>query len=210
MICRLLLVAIALFLAINTSFAIRYGGVEQSSVLFSYKKLNYSQIKQEADKYFALSAKNTAPESHNLFLNKASEQYYILTKVDNAKIDPYIQLGRIYDEKDKAPLAHENFCKALNLDYKDAKANFYYGEFYYKRSEYKKALYHYNIAYNNGYKNQYILNLRLATIYEKFADLSNAKKFYDVSYSMKPSNELHAKISSINVIEYQKSGYYRE
>ena len=48
------------------------------------------------------------------------------------------------------------------------------------------------------------------TITIPFSDKKKKKKFYDVSYSMKPSNELHAKISSINVIEYQKSGYYRE
>ena len=193
MICRFLLVAIAIFFISNTSFAIQYGAIDQNSILFDYKKLNCS-----------------APESHNLFLNKASEQYYVLTKVDNARIEPYIQLGRIYDEKNKEPMAHENFCRALNLNCKDARANFYYGEFFFKRCEYKKALYYYNIAYNNGYKNQYILNLRLATIYEKFADLSNAKKFYDVSYSMKPSDKLREKISSINVIDYQKSEYYRE
>ena len=210
MICRFLLVAIAIFFISNTSFAIQYGAIDQNSILFDYKKLNFSQIKQEADRYFAMSAKSSVPESHNLFLNKASEQYYVLTKVDNARIEPYIQLGRIYDEKNKEPMAHENFCRALNLNCKDARANFYYGEFFFKRCEYKKALYYYNIAYNNGYKNQYILNLRLATIYEKFADLSNAKKFYDVSYSMKPSDELREKISSINVIDYQKSEYYRE
>ncbi len=210
MIYKHLLVITALLLTINTSLAIQSGKIEYNSVLFDYKKLNFTQIQKEADNYFALSRKSTTPESKEQYLNSASGKYYILTKVDNTKIQPYIQLGRIYDEKNKPRLAKENFCKAININFKDPSANYYYGEFFYKRREYKKALYHYNIAYNNGYKNKYTLNLRLATIYEKFADLSNAKKFYDVSYSMKPSTELQEKIRSFNEQEYRKSGYYRE
>jgi len=210
MIYKNLFVFIILCFTINTSFAVQSGKIEYNSVLFDYKKLNYTQIQKEADNFFAMSQKSKTPESREQFLESASGKYYILTKVDNTKIQPYIQLGRIYDEKNKPRLAKENFCKAININFKDPAANYYYGEFFYKRNEYKKALQHYNIAYNNGYQNKYTLNLRLATIYEKFADLSNAKKFYDVSYSMKPSTELQKKIRSLDVQEYKKSGYYRE
>lgn len=210
MIYKKILVLTTLFFTINTSFAVQSGKIEYNSMLFDYKNLNFSQIQKEADGFFALAQKSNTPESREQYFNTASGKYYILTKVDNTKIQPYIQLGRIYDEKNKPRLAKENFCKAININFKDPTANFYYGEFFYKRREYKKALLHYNIAYNNGFKNKYTLNLRLATIYEKFADLSNAKKFYDVSYSMKPSSELQKKIRSLNASEYQKSGYYRE
>lgn len=210
MIYKNLLVLIALFLTINTSLAVQSGKIEYNSVLFDYKKLNFAEIQKEADNFFVLAQKSKTPESREQFLNTASGKYYILTKVDNSKIQPYVQLGRIYDEKNKPRLAKENFCKAINISFKDPAANYYYGEFFYKRREYKKALYHYNVAYDNGFKNKYTLNLRLATIYEKFADLSNAKKFYDVSYSMKPSSELQKKIRSLDTREYLKSGYYRE
>ena len=44
---------------------------------------------------------------------------------------------------------------------------------------------------------------------EKFADLVNAKKFYEVSYSMNPNNvELRQKIQSLNELNYDKSEYY--
>lgn len=205
-----LFILIALLLSINTSFAVQSGKVEYGSVLFDYKKLNFNQIKKEADAYFSLYEANTSQQSKEELLNYASGKYYILTKVDNSRIEPYVQLGRIYDATNKPRLARENFCKAININFKDPSANFYYGEFFYKRREYKKALYHYNVAYGNGFADKYLLNLRLATIYEKFADLSNAKKFYDVSYSMKPSTELQEKIRSLNTEEYRQSGYYRE
>ncbi len=210
MIYKNIFVITALFLTINTSFAIQSGRVEHNSVLFDYKNLNFTEIQKEADNFFVLYKRNSVPETKEHYLNSAAGKYYILTKVDNSRIEPYVQLGRIYDEKNKPRLAKENFCKAININFKDPSANFYFGEFFYKRNEYKKALYHYNIAYNNGYSNKYTLNLRLATIYEKFADLINAKKFYDVSYSMKPSTELQKKIRSLDEADYRKSGYYRE
>ena len=106
-------------------------------------------------------------------------------------------------------MAKEYFYKASNLNVNNPYANFYFGEFYFKRNDYKRALRYYNIAYNNGLNNRYDLNLRLATIYEKFADLVNAKKFYEVSYSMNPNNvELRQKIQSLNELNYDKSEYY--
>jgi hypothetical protein len=210
MIYKIFILITALFLTINTSFAVQSGEVEYNSVLFDYSKLDFAKIQKEADTYFALAKKSNTPESREQYFNDASGKYYILTKVDNTKIQPYIQLGRIYDEKNKPRLAKENFCKAININYKDPTANYYFGEFFYKRNEYKKALHHFNVAYDNGLRNNYTLNLKLATIYEKFADLSNAKKFYDVSYSMRPSTELQNKIRSLDEQEYSQSGYYRE
>lgn len=184
-------------LTINASFAVQNGKIEYNSVLFDYKKLNFAEIQKDADNFFSQYEKSVTTPEKDQNLSYAAGKYYILTKIDNTRIEPYIQLGRIYDEKNKSRLAKENFCKAINLNSKDPMANFYFGEFFYKRREYKKALYHYNISYQNGFSKNYSLNLRLATIYEKFADLNNAKNFYDVSYSMKPTEELQKKIESL-------------
>lgn len=192
-----LILLILFILTINASFAVQSGKIEYNSVLFDYKKLNFSEIQKEADNFFMQYKKSSTPQAKEQNLNYAAGKYYILTKIDNARIEPYIQLGRIYDEKNKPRLAKENFCKAINLNSKNSAANFYFGEFFYKRREYKKALHHYNIAYQNGFSKNYSLNLRLATIYEKFADLSNAKNFYEVSYSMRPTTELQKKIKSL-------------
>lgn len=210
MIYRNLFLIITLIFTLNTAFAAQSAKIEYNSVLFDYKKLNYTEIQREADSLFSMYKNSSTPETKNDFLNKASGKYYILTKIDNTKTRPYVQLGRIYDETNKPRLAKENFCKAININFKDPQANFYYGEFFFKRREYKKALLHYNIAYNNGFNKNYTLNLRLATIYEKFADLSNAKKFYDVSYSMKPTKKLQEKIKNLDEQNYRESGYYGE
>ena len=185
------------------------GYLEYHSVLFDYSKLNAAAIQKEADEYFEKFITSSDELFKEQYLNAAMSKYYLLTKIDYSQITPYIQLARIYDEKNNNRLAKEYFYKASNLDVNNPYANFYFGEFYFKRNDYKRALRYYNIAYNNGLNNRYDLNLRLATIYEKFADLVNAKKFYEVSYSMNPNNvELRQKIQSLNELNYDKSEYY--
>ena len=100
------------------------------------------------------------------------------------------------------------FDKALNINKEASLANFYFGDYYYKRNDYKKALYHYKIAYNNGVAKTYDFNLKLATIYEKLADLSNAKKFYEISYNIKADSKVKEKIQLLNELNYDKSDYY--
>lgn len=198
-----------LILSCSHSYAAQSGYLEYNSVLFDYSKLNAAAIQKEADEYFEKFITSSDELFKEQYLNVAMSKYYLLTKIDYSQITPYIQLARIYDEKNNNRLAKEYFYKASNLDVNNPYANFYFGEFYFKRNDYKRALRYYNIAYNNGLNNSYDLNLRLATIYEKFADLVNAKKFYEVSYSMNPNNvELRQKIQSLNELNYDKSEYY--
>ncbi|CDE88712.1 sLEI family protein [Clostridium sp. CAG:729] len=198
-----------LILSCSHSYAAQSGYLEYNSVLFDYSKLNAAAIQKEADEYFEKFITSSDELFKEQYLNAAMSKYYLLTKIDYSQITPYIQLARIYDEKNNNRLAKEYFYKASNLDVNNPYANFYFGEFYFKRNDYKRALRYYNIAYNNGLNNRYDLNLRLATIYEKFADLVNAKKFYEVSYSMNPNNvELRQKIQSLNELNYDKSEYY--
>lgn len=200
-----LLLAVLLSFSIDKSFAIQSGRLEYDAVLFDYSKFDTNKIQKDADLYFNLFLKN---KKENYYLNSAMSKYYILTKANPSKLEPYVQLGRIYGYLNKPRLAKEYFSKAKNIDADNPFVNFYFGEFYFKRQDYKRALKLYNIAYNNGYNNRYELNLRLATIYEKFADLVNAKKFYEVSYSMKPDDEIQQKIQLLNELNYEKSEYY--
>ncbi len=203
-----LLLLFLLLFNINISYASVSGRLEYNSVLFDYSKLNFDSIKNDADKNFAmfLNAKNETDKKK--FLDLATSKYYILTKVDYSRIEPYIQLGRIYDYKNHPRLAKENFSKAININSNNPFANFYFGEFYYKRRDYKRALKYYKIAYNNGFNNKYDINYRMAIIHEKFADLINAKKFYEITYSIKPDSKIQEKIQLLNELNYDKSEYY--
>ena len=99
-----------------------------------------------------------------------------------------------------------NIC--LDINRKDPYLNYYLGDFYYKRRDFKRALRYFRIAYNNGYRDYYDLNYKIATIYEKFADLLKAKYYYEKAYSINPSaSNLKDKTLQIESLNYQQTGY---
>lgn len=163
-----------------------------------YPKMNYKQIKAEADKSFEMFINSSENAQKEKFLQDAMSKYYTLTMVNGDMILPYVQLGRIYDETDNSKLAKECFCKASNIRAKDPILNFYFGEYYYKRHEYAHAIEHYKIANEGGFSNKYELYMRLAITYEKIADIANAKKFYQLSYNMRPDYMLRRKMQSLD------------
>ena len=189
-------------------FAAKQGRIEYNTGLFDYSKLDETIIKKEADEYFNLFLKTENKRHREKYLDIALNRYYLLTKINPSNITYYVQTARIYDTKNKSRLAKEYFSTAYNINSQNPFTNFYFGEYYFKRRDYKKALYFYNKAYNNGYNNNYELNLRLAVIYEKLADLVNAKKFYEISYSLKRDSSLQEKIQLLNELNYEKSEYY--
>ena len=115
-----------------------------------YSKMDPKVIKREADRNFFLYFGTKDKLKKERYINSALKGYYILSQVTPSDIDIYIKLGKIYDEKNISELAKTNFYKALNISKDAAMANFYFGDYYYKRNDYKKALYHYKIAYKNG------------------------------------------------------------
>lgn len=186
--------------------SVQFASVDNGNILLDCSNLNFDVIKKEADTAFKNFFEEKDIDAKRQYLEYAMSKYFLLTKLDNTQIFPFVQLGRIYDGMNNNLLAKECFNTALNMNAQNSSANFYFGEFYFKRKNYVKALNHYNIAYKNGLSKSYILNLRLAVIHEKIANLYGAKNFYEVSYNMKPNKELHEKIRSLSSNDYQLSG----
>lgn len=195
--------------ASTRTFAAQTGYLEYDDVIIDFAKLDRNQLRYEADFYFKKFETVQDKNEKEKNMHTAMGKYYLLTIMPPLDIIPFVQLARLYDADNKSRLAKEYFYKAANIEVNNPFANYYFGEYYYKRCDYKRALNYYTVAYNNGYNNVYDLNLRLGTIYEKFADLVNAKRFYEASYSLNPQNtELQEKIHSLNELNYDKSEYY--
>ncbi len=189
--------------------AFQTGRLELNDIFVDYSKLNRNSIEAEAEYLFYNGETAENQEDRLKFFDLALGKYQLLTKIDPSQIYPCVQLGRIYDEKKIDRLAKEYFYRATNLNSRDPYANFYFGEFFYKRNNYKRALNYYLISYNNGYNNSYDLNLKLGKTYEKLADLIKARGFYEASLKMYPENtELQEKINQINSLNYENSEYY--
>lgn len=192
------------------TLALQKGSLEYLDHRFDYSKLNTLELNQTGDEYLeqALSAENK--KAREKLFRYAMGKYYLTSKADNKNVHSYVQMARIYDNLDKDKYAKEYFYRATNLDYTNPFANFYFGEYYFKRRDYNRALKYYLISYQNGYENDFELNFRLAVIYEKLADLENAKNFYNASYEMNPEKaaEYQEKLQQIDSLNYDKSEYY--
>lgn len=187
------------------AFAIEKGSVKFEDNLLDYSVLDGQRILKEAD-YFFEQYENTGDKK---YLSTAMGKYYIVTKIHPVEIYPMVQLARTYDEKKLDKFAKGYFSTCYNINKQDPYLNYYLGDFYYKRRDFKKALRFFKVAYANGYENYYELNLKIATIYEKFADLLRAKYYYDKAYSLSNENtNLKDKTLQIDSLKYEESGYY--
>ena len=206
MICRLLLLTIFFVFALP-SLAVQKGAVEYDGIAVDYSVLNGSGILKEADYFFEQYETSNDPK----MLSTAMAKYYIVTQIYPQELYPVVQLAKTYDESGLDRYAKEYYSKALSMNKDDAYLNYSFGNFYYKRTQYRRALKLFKRAYQNGYDNVYDINLKIATIYEKLADLSNAKYYYNKAYSINPSaSVLKDRVMQIESLNYDKSDYYRE
>ena len=176
--------------------------------LINYKNLDKNYLRAEARKNLTYYWNCKDKFLKEKYLNSAMNKYYIISQIDCSDIDAYIQLARIYDEKHIDSLAIAYFYKAQNINKETPHLNFYFGDYYFKRNDYKKALYYYKIAYNKGIQNSNI-NYKLGKIYEKLADLENAKKFYQLAYNGKPDKLIGEKIHSLNGLTDNKTNNFQ-
>lgn len=185
--------------------AIEKASVNYEENRIDYSRLNYQKTLKEADNYFT-----KYETSHNeQDLTTALGKYYIATKINPNDLYSNIQLARIYGQKHSDRLAKSYFNKGLDINKKDPYLNYYFGEFYFSRNDYRRALRYYKTSYNNGYSDFYDLNVKLGTLYEKLADLVKAESYYQKANSLnKQSSYLSDKILQIQSLNYDQSEYY--
>lgn len=215
-ICNPIRLFISIIIFLITSFcnaetlALQKGSLEYLENRFDYSQLNPIELNEEGDIYFEQALAAEGKRSREKLFRYAMAKYFLTSKADEKNVYAFVQMGRIYDNMDKDRYAKESFYRATNLDYRNPYANFYFGEYYFKRRDYNRALTYYLRSYQNGFENNFDLNFRLAVIYEKLGDLVNSKTFYNKSYEMNPekAEEYQQKLQQIDGLNYDKSEYY--
>lgn len=205
----------AVLVSISTCFmpqarAIEFGEIQYNNNLIDYSKIDNSSTLQLADFYFNKAIQASDNDEKTAYFQKASGEYFILSRVQPGNLYPIIQLARVYDLEGKDRYSKAYFFQALKIDKDNPSTNFYFGDYYLFRKEYTKALHFYNKAFDNGYKETYDILLRMAIVYEKLGDLLRANQYYKKAFLQKPENvNLPEKIKSIEVLRYQNTGYYK-
>ncbi len=188
-----------------SSNAIEKASIKYDEDMIDYKKLDAVSVLKEADAYF----NQYLTTQDKKYLGTSMGKYYILTKINPVDMYYNVQLARTYDFAYLDRLARQYFGVCYDINKHDPFLNYHHAEFYNRRNDYKRALRFYKIAYNQGYSENFDLNFKIATIYEKFADLKNARYHYEKAYSLNPEyKDLNEKILQLNSLDYDKSEYY--
>ena len=195
----------------DAAAAVEFGEVNYNDAYIDYSKIDKSSTQKLADYYFqkALAAQNNSQKKE--FLQKASGEYFILTRLEPDNIYPLVQLARVYDYEKQNSYSKAYFFRALKIDKKNALTNYYFGEFYYTREDYTRALYYYNTAFENGYQETFNVLIKMAVMYEKLGDLLRANQYYKKAFLIQPNNTiLPEKIREIESLKYKNTGYYNK
>ena len=204
-----LLLSIILFCQYPPSIASDSGYSPYQKAGFDISKLNPKSLRAEGDMYFVKGFDSPTENEQKKYYQLAMQKYYLLSQAQPYNYYPYVQMARILDEQKKDKLSKKNFFKALNLDKYNPYTNFYFGEFYIKRNMYEKGLNYYLIAYNNGYKDNFVTNLKLAELYEKLGDLKKSEELYKKADEISPGDlSIQTKINDLDLLNYEKSEYY--
>lgn len=192
-------------------FAVEFGTIKYNDSIIDYSVIDKQSVLNRADNYFEHALKTTDKDEQAKLLQKASGEYFILTRIEPQNLRYMVQMARIYDLENKNSYAKEYFFNALKIDKHNARTNYYFGEYYYRRKEYEKALYFYNTAFENGHGENYEILIKMATMYEKLGDLLRANQYYKKAYIINPSNsKLSGKIKEIEQVKYKNTNYYKK
>lgn len=203
------LVSILLVSGYPPSIALGSGYSQYENLNFDTSYINPVSVRKEADEYFVKAFDSATEEDQTKYYQYAMQKYYLLSIAEPYNYYPYVQMARIHDEQNEEKLAKKNYYHAFNLDKNNPYTNFYFAEFYKKREMYNKALKYYLIAYNNGYRDNYVTNLKLAELYEKLGDLKKSKELYEKLNGINPADSaIQEKIQNLNELDYENSEYY--
>lgn len=176
---------------------------------YAFKPGDEAKFLKQANVDMLLYEKYQTDSEKYDYLQDAMRYYFLLEKINPTSIEAQIGLARIYDEMHLDKYSKKHFYNALSFNSQNAKANFYFANFYYKRNDYINALTFYKKAYEYGYSKNYEINYRLGIIYEKLADIQKSQGYYKNALRLKPRNEvLMNKIDLLNSLDYSSSQYY--
>lgn len=184
------------------------GNVEYS-IPTDYEKLSEQELADKANKYFFLAEKYE-DGIVNEDITNALFLYSVLQHKNPENIIYAVRQGVLYDKIGVDRYAKGCFSKAISINKTIPEPYFYFGEYYYKREEYRKALKYYNEAYNKGFVTNYNLLYKMGDIYEKFGDTRSSLKYLNEAKKQSPNPELENKIKRVESQDLINKEYYSD
>ena len=206
---RIIYLILMLVLTINPVCAIQTGGI-QYTMPIDYSMIDESALNKESETLFQTFPNLEDETQQKRMLEQLLSNYSILTKIDKENPFYFTRLGIVLDKLGKDRWAKANFCRSVNLTAKNPYAYYSFGNYYFSRYQFRKALKQYMYAFNTGYDNNYDNLSQIGKIYEKLGDFSSAILFYKKALVYKDSEELRNKIAQLERLLENNSLYDRK
>ena len=184
---------IFLFVSGMPAFSVQSGGVEYV-VPIDYSLLDEKAINDDAEKLFSEFINSPEKINNPEFMENLINDYAVLSKINKDNPLYFVRLGIIYDKTGKDCWAKSNFCRGANLIPDYPYAFFSFGNYFFDRLEYRKALREYLRANDCGYGDNPENLFKIGVIYEKTGDYSNAIKYYRAANAKQNKPEISKKI----------------
>lgn len=204
---RLVLLIIVTLISTGV-YAVEKGGVEYTPYTIDHSKLDLTTLEQEAVQYYTLSTTATTKEDIEKYTTYALGAYKLLFDAKPDNINYCLKIAKLYDKNNKDRYAKEYYYRAITLNSSSAQPYEGFGDFYFTRANYRRALKYYIQAYNNDNNIQNVNN-RLGIIYTKLGDTDAALKFTQKSPTPSQNTNNSDKIRLLEELNSSNAVYYQ-
>lgn len=187
-------------------FSAQKGGI-QYTMPVDYSFFDEKALNNETELLFNRYLMSENEQQKQIFLNQLLSNYSILGNIDSENPLYFTRLGIVYDKLGKDRYAKSNLSRSLNMIENNVYAYYAFGDFYYTRSQYLKALFFYKKAYETGYDKNFDTLYRIAKIYEKLGDFSNAIIYYKKALEVKDTQNIRFEITKLEGLLNNNSLY---
>lgn len=181
---HLLALLFAMFFISNTVHALETGKV-QYTVPIDYTFLDEESLSKQAEEFFQIYMETQDKKA----LQNMLTTYCILTNVNKENPLYFVRVGIAYDKLKNDRYAKSYFGQSMSIQHRYPYAYSAFGDYWFERCRYRKALANYLIANDFGYNSDYNNLVKTGTCFEKLGDYSSAINFYRKALQYKPEDE---------------------
>lgn len=135
------------------------GGIEYQ-IPIDYSVMNETELRTKADEYYQKSA-NMSDRKLNDDITQALNLYTMLSNKCPENTEYIIRLGKLYDIIGKDRHAKSCYYRAIGINKSNPDAYFCFGDFYFKREQYRRALKMFLKSKELGYADDTALQTRI-------------------------------------------------
>lgn len=155
------------------------------TVPIDYSYLDENTLSKEAEAFF----QNYLETKDEKALQNMLTTYTILTNINKENPLYFVRVGIAYDKMKNDRYAKSYFGQSMCIQHRYPYAYAAFGDYWFERCRYRKALTNYLMANDFGYNSDYNNLVKTGTCFEKLGDYSSAINFYRKALKYKPEDE---------------------